>query len=97
MAANAKQNESILPSISYLPFSVSGISPQHGTMPLFTTSLLIKERRLLLPESSMPIGLGTFLVENGSLLLSKQFLPVARGMFLKILESLLAVQASFLP
>ena len=65
-------------------------------MPIFTSDMPIKERRLLLPESSMPIGLGTFLVENGSLLPSYQFLPVARGMFLKILESLLAVQASFL-
>jgi len=65
-------------------------------MPIFTTNMLIKERRLLLPESSMPIGLGTFLVENGSLLLSKQFLPVARGMFPITEASSLAVQASFL-
>jgi len=96
MAANAKQNESIAPTAGNLPFSLSRISLPQTAMPIFTSGMLIKEKRLLLPESSMPIGLGTFLVENGSLLPSYQFLPVARGMFLKILESLLAVQASFL-
>jgi len=65
-------------------------------MPIFTTNMLIKERRLLITEASMHLGLETFLVKNGSLLPSNQFLPVARGMFPITEASSLSVQASFL-